>query len=213
MVLFSFSVTPGAKDSPMFLCVQTLWLRSETFSEAVKRCSQHICLWRWAESLFCEPPSGTREIDLALGGNFLVWYVFFFPPSRLLSLRTVEEPRVPTLEVTLTTSCWLLLVSLCWAVGVRTPTTPPQPFNRKKNKTKQLAKHLVFLLLLLISHYELPAGTERYWTCARETPSGRVPSGASTSPFFLHCIVCLGWICEIFCMYCCYNNFIFILFF
>lgn len=93
---------------------------------------QHICLWRWAETLFCKHASqissrGTCKVYLALGGNSFWCDRNSLFSSRLLSLCTVEEPRVPTLEVTLITSCWQLHVSLSSAVEVRTPP-PPQAF-------------------------------------------------------------------------------------
>lgn len=135
-----FSVTLSTKDFPHhsvfkpFCCSLLFFNVSDTFSEVICHCSQHICLWSWAETLFFVNTKATF-LQEELARSTWLWEETssgaienHFFSSQLLSLCTVEEPRVPTLEVTLITSCWLLHVSLCSAVEVRTPT--PQ---RKKN--------------------------------------------------------------------------------
>ncbi len=88
------------------------------------------------------------ETNFALGG-FLVFFSWCDTnslfSSLLLLLCTVEEPRVPTLEVTLIMSCWQLRVSLCSSVEVRS-TLPLQPFQEKNRpgRFSPTAAHFMF---------------------------------------------------------------------
>lgn len=136
------------------------------------------------------PDGETSKVNLALGRKHYSGAIvlkekkipFFLPPVSfwLQLLCTVEEPRVPTLEVTLMASCWLLQVSLCSDIE--------PPGFRLKGKKK------------LVEHYLLPltfCSSRRFGTdccfltgsrkpilvCQRDpqTPPGSVPSGAFTS--------------------------------
>lgn len=116
------SVTFGHQRFPTFLCVQTFL------------CSQHICLWSSAQIF--KPHLSSWESFKAIWALEEVFWCNFLSvsfSSWLLSLCT-EEPRVPTHEVTLTTSWWLLHVSVSWAVEVRNPTLPLQPSKYRINK-------------------------------------------------------------------------------
>lgn len=121
---------------------------------------QTYLLLRWARSLFSKP---RLEEDTC-------WCVtFLFVSSRLLSLCTVEEPRVPTRDV----DHVLLTPPSSSTPSCRGQTTPLvfsscSSFQQEVGKTETWA-----------------AARSRGWTCATET--GFFPS----LPFFL-CCVCSG---------------------
>lgn len=85
-----FSVTLSTKDFPHHSVFKRFFFFyvSETFSEIIYHCSQHICLWCWAETLFCKHASQissrwTCKVNLASGGIFFSGAIknSLFPPD------------------------------------------------------------------------------------------------------------------------------------
>lgn len=106
-----FPVTLSTKDFPHHSAVQNLFILCETCSELIDPLfPRHISVCDVV--LKNKPHFSKRKLARStwLWEEHFLWCdrkIHFLFSSRLLSLCTVEEPRVPTLEVTLITSCWL----------------------------------------------------------------------------------------------------------
>lgn len=114
VVLFGILSHLSTKDFPHFFVFKLFSVPNISVCEAQLRIFKpHLSSWESFNSIWA--------LEEVFWCNFLS--VSF--SSWLLSLCT-EEPRVPSHEVTLTASWWLLHVSLSWAVEVRNPTLPLQ---------------------------------------------------------------------------------------